>query len=105
MKVENLIKLVLSVLLLVCVLDMPYGYYQLIRFIALLGFAFLSYQSNKSNRQIEMFIYIALALLFQPIFKISLGRQLWNIVDVVVGISLLMTMIKRDMKATKRTPL
>jgi hypothetical protein len=96
MKVENIIKLILSVLLLVCVLDMPYGYYQLIRFIALLGFAFLSYQANKSNRQIEMLIYIALALLFQPIFKVSLGRQLWNIVDVVVGISLLVTMIKRD---------
>jgi len=30
-----------------------------------------------------------LALLFQPFFKISLGRTLWNIVDVIVGIGLL----------------
>jgi hypothetical protein len=33
-----------------------------------------------------MIIYGGLALLFQPFFKIALGREMWNIVDVVVGI-------------------
>ena len=75
---------------------MAYGNYQFIRFIALLGFAFLAYQAVQSNKKIEIFIYVALALLFQPIFKISLGRQLWNIVDVLVGIGLLVTVIKRN---------
>lgn len=39
----------------------------------------------------ETFIYGALALLFQPFFKISLGREMWNIVDVVVGIGLVIS--------------
>ena len=38
-----------------------------------------------------MIIYIGLALLFQPFFKIALGREIWNIVDVVVGIGLLVS--------------
>ncbi|WP_335339821.1 DUF6804 family protein [Algoriphagus sanaruensis] len=33
----------------------------------------------------------ALAILFQPLLKISLGRDIWNIVDVVVGIGLLIS--------------
>jgi len=28
----------------------------------------------------------------QPFFKIALGRELWNVVDVVVGIGLLYTL-------------
>jgi hypothetical protein len=34
-------------------------------------------------------VFVILALLFQPFFKIALGRTLWNIVDVIVGIGLI----------------
>jgi len=71
---------------------MPYGYYQLVRFLALVGFAYLSYQANQQNNNTATIIYAALALLFQPFFKIALGRDLWNIVDVVVAIGLLITL-------------
>lgn len=70
---------------------MPYGYYQLVRFAGLIGFAILAYQANKKDRKTEMIIYGGLALLFQPFFKIALGRELWNIVDVIVGIGLLIS--------------
>jgi len=36
-----------------------------------------------------------LALLFQPFFKISLGRELWNVVDVIVGIGLLISAFRK----------
>lgn len=70
---------------------MPYGYYQFVRFAGLFGFSILAYQANERGRQTEMIIYVGLALLFQPFFKIALGRQMWNIVDVVVGIGLLIS--------------
>jgi len=38
-----------------------------------------------------VFIYGGLVLLFQPFFKIALGRQIWNILDVVVGIGLIIS--------------
>jgi hypothetical protein len=95
---EKIIKIGLAVLMFGCLLDMPYGYYQLVRFIALIGFAVLAYQANQQNRQTEMFIYGALALLFQPFFKIALGRELWNIVDVIVGVGLLVSLVKNNKK-------
>lgn len=76
---------------------MPYGYYQFVRFAALIGFGILAYKANEQNQKTEMIIYGALALLFQPFFKIALGREIWNIVDVVVGLGLLWSIIfKKD---------
>ena len=60
-------------------------------FAGLIGFAILTYQANQQNKQTEMIVYGTLALLFQPLFKIALGRELWNIVDVIVGIGLLIS--------------
>ena len=97
----NLIKIVLAALFFICLFDMPYGYYQFVRFAGLIGFAILAYQSNQQGKQIEMFIYGGLALLFQPFLKIALGRQVWNIVDVVVGIGLIISIfIKPNSKHT-----
>lgn len=88
---DKIIKIGLAILFFLCLADMPYGYYQLVRFIGLIGFAILAYQANQRNKQKEMIIYGGLALLFQPFFKIALGREIWNIVDVVVGIGLLIS--------------
>jgi len=92
---NNLIKIVLTVLFILCLLDMPYGYYELVRFVAMVGFGVLAYQSYKDENKTELIIYCALALLFQPIFKIALGRELWNIIDVIVGIGLILSIFNK----------
>lgn len=71
---------------------MPYGYYQLVRFVALVGFAILAYKANEQGQKTEAIIYVCLAILFQPLVKLALGRQIWNIVDVVVGVALLVSL-------------
>lgn len=88
-KPEQFIKIVLAALMLLCLLDMPYGYYQFVRYISLIGFGILAYKANEAGRSTEMFIYISLAILFQPIFKIALGREMWNIIDVLVAAGLI----------------
>lgn len=92
---DKIIKVVIAILFFLCLLDMPYGFYQAVRFAGLIGFAILAYQANQQGRQTEMIIYGGLALLFQPFFKISLGRQMWNVVDVVVGIGLLISIFMK----------
>jgi len=42
---EALIKIALAILLFLCLLDMPYGYYQFVRFVALIGFGILTYKA------------------------------------------------------------
>lgn len=98
---NNLIKIVLSVLFFLCLTDMPYGYYQFVRFAGLVGFAILAYQTNQQGRQTEMIIYGGLALLFQPFFKIALGREMWNIVDVIVGIGLLISIFMKPKESPR----
>ena len=98
---QTAIKIVLTILFLLCLLDMPYGYFQIVRFAGLLGFGLLAYQANE-NKQTEMtIIFIGLALLFQPFFKIALGRQIWNIVDMVVGIGLLMSIFMKPKESPR----
>lgn len=92
---DRVIKIFLAILFFICLADMPYGYYQFVRFAGLIGFAILAYQANKQGRKTELIIYGGLALLFQPFFKIALGRQMWNIVDVVVGIGLLISIFMK----------
>jgi len=92
---NNAIKIVLAILFFLCLADMPYGFYQFVRFAGLIGFTILAYQSHEQGRQTEMIIYGGLTLLFQPFFKIALGRQMWNIVDIVVGIGLLISIFMK----------
>jgi len=94
------IKLILSIFFLVCLLPMPYGYYQAVRFIGMLGFALLAYFSYQQNRKAEVIIFISLALLFQPLLKVALGRTVWNIVDVIVSAGLIISLFVKPKKLT-----
>ena len=98
---DKIIKIGLAILFFLCLADMPYGFYQFVRFAGLIGFAVLAYQANQQGRQTEMIIYGGLALLFQPFFKIALGRQMWNIVDVVVGIGLLISIFMKPKESPR----
>lgn len=99
---DKVIKLVIAVLFFLCLVDMPYGFYQLVRFVGLIGFVILAYQSNQKGKQKEMYIFLALALLFQPIFKIALGRQIWSIIDVLVGVVLLLSIFIKPKEASTK---
>ncbi len=66
----------MAVLLLLCLMDMPYGFYILVRFSAAASFAYLSYDYFKSKSEGLGFLFAALALLFQPFIKIALGRTM-----------------------------
>jgi hypothetical protein len=81
--------LILAALLLLCLAPMPYGYYQLVRFVSMVVFAVMAYQYYVKKQDLWAVAFCALALLFQPFFKVALGRTMWNIVDVVVAIILL----------------
>ena len=94
MGLEKGVKIGLAAALIICLADMPYGYYQLVRFLAMIAFAYFAYSNYEKGNNSLVFLYGGLALLFQPLLKISLGREIWNVVDVVVGIGLLVSVFK-----------
>lgn len=85
---------VLAVLLLLCLAPMPYGYYLLVRFVAMMAFAVMAYIYNAMKNNSLAILFVALTLLFQPYIKIALGRTLWNIVDVIVAVGLIAIWMK-----------
>lgn len=85
-------------LFLICLFDMPYGYFQLVRFLGMLGFLILAYISYKNEFPILVIVYIALAVLLQPIIKIHLGRSIWNIVDVILAVFLISSIFYKKIK-------
>lgn len=81
--------LILAAMLLLCLAPMPYGYFMLVRFVMMVAFGVLAYQYYLRNKVAATWIFGALAVLFQPIYKIALGRTLWNVVDVIVALLLI----------------
>ena len=74
-----------AALLLLCLLDMPYGFFVLVRFIATAAFCFFAFVEYQDGNKDRMILFIILSVLFQPLWRIPLGRVIWNIVDVVVA--------------------
>lgn len=89
------VKIILVVVLLSCLLPLPYGAFELIRFVALVGFGYLAYKYFRNHEEGKALVFGALALLIQPFFKLSLGRGLWNVVDVAIAIFIIYLLVKK----------
>ena len=97
----QIIRIIIVILLLLCLTPMPYGYYQLARFVAMVAFAYFAYCHFKTEDSGLGFTFVALALLFQPFIKIALGRTLWNVVDVIVAVGLICLIVKDKVKSSR----
>ncbi|MBQ7869972.1 MAG: hypothetical protein IJ355_06585 [Prevotella sp.] len=85
---------ILIVMLLLCLAPMPYGYYEIVRVVAMVIFGAMAYGYHEARKDGLMVTCGVLAVLFQPFFKIALGRTMWNIVDVAVAALLIVIMLK-----------
>lgn len=83
------IPLYLAAVLLLCLAPMPYGYYTLVRFLATVVFGIYAYRCYMAKKEAMTWVFVTLALLFQPFAKVALGREIWNIVDVIIAIGLI----------------
>lgn len=95
-KAQNIIivELVLAALFIGCLAPLPYGYFILVRFSATVGFLLLAWGYSQRKEQVQMIAAFVLAALFQPFAPLSLGRVLWNVVDVAVAIALVFEVLR-----------
>ena len=89
-----LIRISLAVLLLLCLGDMPYGFYILVRILTTIFALTLVFNFFEQKKNEIAFFWCAVALIFQPLIKIPLGKELWNIVDVIVAVAIIILIIK-----------
>lgn len=88
LEILDAISLIMAIALLLCLIDMPYGYYNFIRYATtILAIIWAVNLWNKTRA--FAWISFAIAVIFNPFFKIALGRVLWNIADIGVAILLI----------------
>lgn len=90
------VKIALVVILLLCLVDMPYWYYQLVRIFGTIGFAYLAYNDYKNKIRFTPYVFGVAAILLNPIAKISFGREMWNVIDVVLAVIVFLTILLQD---------
>lgn len=93
------IGLILAILLIVCVLPLPYGYYMLVRFISMIYFIYAATIFINNKRIAFCIIAISIALLLQPFFRIVLSKPIWNFIDVIIAIILIYLWYKHNVNS------
>ena len=88
------IKIGIVVMMLLCLPKMPFGFYTLVRFLAMVGFGLLAYHSYGTKHKKLAITYGVLAVLFQPFVKLTLGRDVWMGVDIAVAVFLVIVMVR-----------
>ena len=91
------VKIALTLLFLMCLFDWQYGFYQLVRFLGMIGFGILAFNDYERDKN-WFVVWISSLILINPFFKISLGRDMWNIVDVIWAILLIYSIFNQKNK-------
>ena len=100
----KIIKLIFALLFIIPFLSPPYWYFQFLRIVSFLGFAYLAYQEKNSSNKVFLVIFILLAILFQPFEKIALGKEIWLIVDAFSTVILIVSFGLSINSKTNETP-
>ena len=110
-------KMVLSIILVICIFKLPFYWYIILKII--IAYIFLSYAFNDKigknflnsvsltrDYGIKSFwfnLWTALSILYNPIYQIPLGKNLWIIVDVLTVLVLLWSMTIQNSKNERKT--
>ncbi len=83
------IQVILLLMIICCLFHMPYNYYQITKFVAFVGFIVIAYLDYKDKFYYTIPLTIAGAILFNPLFKITFNRPVWQEIDKwIIGILL-----------------
>jgi hypothetical protein len=70
---------------------LPYGYYTFLRLFACGVFAMAAYASYSRKHRVLPYVFGGLALLFNPLVKVHLPKEVWAAVDLASAGFLLAT--------------
>jgi hypothetical protein len=82
-------------LLVLALMDLPYGYYQFLRIATCAAAVFICWRLFEAARSVGAWVMVAIALLYNPIVPVHLEHSTWAIINMAtaaafVAIGLLM---------------
>lgn len=89
------LKIICSVLLLIALFNNPYGYYQILKWVITLSSAYIANYYFKNNNEKYGWIFVSIAILYNPIIPIHLVRETWEIINVITAIIFIYSLKKK----------
>lgn len=83
--VNAAIWLVPAAMMVVAMATLPYGYYKLLRVVSCGAAAFLAYRSYKIGMQGWAVVLAGIAVIYNPLVPLHLGRAVWTFVNPVTA--------------------
>lgn len=85
----------MAALLLLALFDgWPYGYFTLLRIAVCAGSAYLAWEAGEADKETWVWVFGAIAVLFNPIIPIHLTREIWWPIDLAAGIFFLISIFR-----------
>src|SRR5450631_2502408 len=88
-----IIKSILAAILIGCLFKMPYGYYQLVRWIVCAGFVYFSYTEYELKNTILSILCGLVAVLFNPLKPIYFKKETWHPIDMGIAVAVIIWII------------
>ena len=78
--------LIAAAMLLLALAELPYGYYQLLRFVTCGVAVYIAFTAYNWQKMWAMWLFGFIALLFNPLIPIHLSREIWQPIDVICAV-------------------
>ena len=91
-KKKNIALIIAATFLFVALFDgWPYGFFTLLRFVVFASSAYVAYMAYEVQKEKWVWIFGFLAILFNPFIVIHLNREIWSVLDLIVGIFMIVS--------------
>jgi len=101
-KKKNIALLIATAFLFVALFDgLPYGFFTLLRFVVFASSAYIAWMAYETQKEKWVWIFGFIVVLFNPFIIIHLDREIWSIVDMVVGVFMIISIFALKLNKLK----
>jgi len=86
---KTIIRLILAFFFIGYFFNVPYDYYQIVRYVALAAFAIICYLDCRKGYHLSLFVSVIGIVLFNPFFIIPFKKETWETISEMVVYALI----------------
>jgi len=80
---SNILKIISAIVLFIAVFNLPYVYYQLLRWVVMIIAGYLSSEYFKKENNVWGWFFVSIAILFNPIFPFYFSKNIWIVLNII----------------------
>ena len=100
-KTITIVKIIAIIMLVWALVDNPYVYYQILRWVITGVTGYSAYLAYKHEKITWTWIFGIIAILYNPIAPIHLDKEIWSIIDIIVAAIILTSIFKMKIVVKK----